>query len=149
MLKRLFDTPDDWVFAWMRLLTGIVFWPHGAQKLLGLFGGGGFQGTMRNFSNMGIPSFLVFVLIMVEFFAPIALVLGVLTRLAALAIAVDMFVAVVMVHRHIGFFMNWGGKQKGEGFEFHLLVFAVSIPLIIRGAGAFSLDRAISVKSTA
>ena len=87
--------------------------------------------------------FAAFLVILVEFFGPLLLFCGLLTRLAALALAFDMFMAVMLIHRHVGFFMNWAGKPRPEGFEFHLLAFAVAIPLIIRGGGSLSVDRAI------
>jgi putative oxidoreductase len=128
----------------MRVMAAVVFFPHGAQKLLGWFGGAGFHGTIAAMGRInGVPAFFAFLVIVVEFFGPLALFAGFLTRLAALALAFDMFMAVMLVHRHIGMFMNWTGRQRGEGFEFHLLAFAVLIPLLIRGAGSLSLDRVI------
>jgi putative oxidoreductase len=58
-----------------------------------------------------------------------------------------MAVAVLMIHRQFGFFMNWSGAQKGEGYEYHLLVFAIATALLVRGGGALSLDRALSRES--
>ena len=149
MLRSLFETSDDATLTWMRVLLGVVFWPHGAQKLLGWFGGGGLHGTLAAFTRMGIPAFFVSLVIMTEFFGALALILGLLTRLAALATAVNMFMAVLLLNGHFGMFMNWSGRQKGEGIEFHLLVFALAIPLIIKGAGAFSVDRLIAGHRTA
>ena len=79
-----------------------------------------------------------------EFFGSIGLISGFLTRLAGLGILSNMFVAIAMVHHRFGFFMNWTGLQKGEGYEYHLLVLAIAIYLIIRGAGAASVDRLLS-----
>ena len=143
MLRSFFNTPQDCVLTFMRMVMAGVFFPHGAQKMLGWFGGAGFHATMSNFQRMGIPAFAVFLVIVVEFFCPLALFAGFLTRLAALAIAFDMFMAVMLVHRHVGFFMNWAGRPRLEGYEFHLLAFAVAIPLVIRGGGSLSVDRAI------
>jgi putative oxidoreductase len=143
MLKSLFDTPHDCVLTFMRIMAAVVFFPHGAQKMLGWFGGAGFHGTIGLMGNMGVSPFFAVLVIFVEFFAPLALFFGLLTRIAALALAFDMFMAVMLVHRHVGFFMNWAGKPRPEGLEFHLLAFAVLIPLLIRGGGSLSLDRAI------
>jgi putative oxidoreductase len=90
--------------------------------------------------GMGIPALFAILPIIVEFFGSIALILGLVTRLVALGIAVDMVVAVWTVHRHNGFFMNWEGEKEGEGFEFHILVVAIAVALVIGGSGAFSLD---------
>lgn len=149
MFKKLLATSNDSVLAFMRVMLGIVFFPHGAQKVLGWFGGYGFSGTMGFFtSQLHIPAPLAFLVICTEFFGSLALIFGFLTRIAAFAIAFEMLVAILMVHIHFGFFMNWFGNQKGEGFEYHLLTLALAIATLIRGAGAFSVDRALSSKPT-
>jgi putative oxidoreductase len=128
----------------MRLVLGAVFFAHGAQKVLGWFGGNGFSGTMGYFTKgMDIPTPFAAVAIMAEFLGGIGLLFGLLTRLAALGIALVMAVAISLVHASNGFFMNWTGAQHGEGFEFHLLVIAIAVSLFVRGAGAWSLDRLI------
>jgi putative oxidoreductase len=145
MLKMLFQTEDDKVLTILRLVLAVVFLAHGSQKMLGWFGGYGFKATMGFFTQtMHIPAALAFLAISAEFFGGLGLLLGLLSRVAAFGITVNMLVAVFMTHLPNGFFMNWTGQQKGEGFEFHLLVIALTLALIIRGAGAFSLDRAIS-----
>jgi putative oxidoreductase len=146
MFRRLLATEDSTATAILRLVLGVVFFAHGAQKMLGWFGGFGFAGTMGFFTGVAhIPAPLAFLAIAAEFFGGIGLILGFLTRIAALGIGVNMVVAILTVHLPFGFFMNWTGAQKGEGFEFHLLVLAIVAFLVIRGAGAFSVDRALSV----
>src|SRR6185436_8448339 len=131
--------------AILRLVMGVVFFAHGAQKLLGWFGGFGFSGTMGFFTGtMHIPAPLAFLVIAAEFFGGLGLILGFLTRIAAFGIAATMVVAIGMVHSVFGFFMNWSGTQKGEGFEYHVLVLAMTVFMMVRGAGAFSVDRAIA-----
>lgn len=128
-LKKLVGTPNDPLLTVLRLTLGVIFFAHGAQKTLGLFGGYGFSGTMGFFTNvMHIPAPLAFAAIMAEFLGGIALVLGLASRLAALSIAVTMLVAIVMVNARYGLFMNWFGTQKGEGIEYHLLAIAVALP---------------------
>jgi putative oxidoreductase len=145
MLNRLFATDDSGTTAFLRLVLGLVFFAHGAQKMLGWFGGFGFSGTMGFFtSGMHIPAPLAFLAIAAEFFGSLGLIFGFLTRIAAFGIATNMVVAFFLVHRAFGFFINWTGAQKGEGFEFHLLVIAIAVFLMIRGAGAFSVDGAIA-----
>jgi putative oxidoreductase len=144
MLKRLMGTSNDVSFTVLRLILGVVFFAHGAQKMLGWFGGFGFHGTMGAFTQMGMPAALAFLIICTEFFGGLGLVVGLLTRIAALGITGLMIGAIFMVHLANGFFMNWMGTQKGEGFEYHLLVIAMAVVLVLRGAGAFSLDRALS-----
>jgi putative oxidoreductase len=129
----------------LRLTLALVFFPHGAQKVLGWFGGYGFTGTMGFFTGtMGLPYALALLPILTEFLAPFALVAGIFTRIAALAVGVNMLVAVLMVHMPNGFFMNWSGSQKGEGFEYHLLVIGIALALFAYGAGRWSVDAAIA-----
>ena len=146
MIRRLFATDDNTATAILRVVLGIVFFAHGAQKLLGWFGGMGFSGTMGFFTGaMHIPAPFAFLAIAAEFLGGVGLVLGFLTRIAAFGIGVTMMVAIVTVNSAVGFFMNWFGTQRGEGYEFALLVLAITTFLIIRGAGGFSVDRAITV----
>ena len=144
MLKRLMGTTEDVSLTTLRVVLGVVFLAHGAQKMLGWFGGYGFHGTMGFFTHMGMPAAVAFLIICTEFFGGLGLIVGLLTRIAALGIAGLMIGAIFMVHLPNGFFMNWMGKQKGEGIEYHLLVLAMAAALLLRGAGAFSLDRALS-----
>jgi putative oxidoreductase len=145
MIRKLFATDDNSATVILRVVLGVIFFAHGAQKMLGWFGGYGFSGTMGFFtSTMHIPAPLAFLAIAAEFFGSLGLILGFLTRIAAFGIAVNMVVAVGMVHSAFGFFMNWTGQQKGEGFEYHLLALAVTAFLMIRGAGAFSIDRTLA-----
>jgi putative oxidoreductase len=137
-------TSNDVALTILRLGLGVVFLAHGAQKLLGWFGGYGLHGTMSFFEHMGMPAPVAFLVICTEFFGGLGLIVGLLTRIAALGIGVEMIGAIFMVHLKNGFFMNWYGTQKGEGFEYHLLAIAVAAALLLRGAGAFSLDRALS-----
>jgi len=148
MLRKLFATDDNTATAILRLVLGVVFFAHGAQKMLGWFGGFGFSGTMGYFTaTMHIPAPLALLAIAAEFFGGLGLILGFLTRIAALGIATNMVVAIATVHSAFGFFMNWAGTQKGEGFEYHLLVLSMTAFLMIRGAGALSVDRAIATAS--
>ena len=144
MLKKLMSTSNDVSLTILRLVLGVVFFAHGAQKMLGWFGGFGFHGTMGSFGHMGMPAAVAFLVICTEFFGGLGLIVGLLTRIAALGIGVEMIGAIFMVHLQNGFFMNWMGNQKGEGFEYHLLAIAVAAALLLRGAGAFSLDRMLS-----
>jgi putative oxidoreductase len=121
----------------------MVFFAHGAQKALGWWGGPGYSTTLNSFAGMGIPVAFGILAIMAEFLGGIGLVFGLLTRIAAFGITCVMAVAVFLVHVPNGLFMNWAGNQKGEGFEYHILAIAISLTLMVRGAGALSLDRLI------
>lgn len=145
MFKKLLSTSNDVDLTTLRLVLGVVFFAHGAQKMLGWFGGFGFSATMGFFTHQsGLPAPLALLVIATEFFGGLGLILGLLTRIPALGVGVEMIGALVLVHLPNGFFMNWYGNQKGEGFEYHLLAIAIAAVLLIRGGGAFSVDRALS-----
>jgi putative oxidoreductase len=145
MFRKLVNTTGDSALTIVRLVLGIVFFAHGAQKVLGWFGGFGFSATMGAFTQgMHIPAPLAFLAICAEFLGGIGLILGFLGRVAAFGIACNMLVAVLTIHRHFGFFANWYGNQKGEGFEYHLLVLAIAFAIMWKGSGALSVDRALS-----
>jgi putative oxidoreductase len=148
MFRKLLVTDENTATVVLRFVLGVVFFAHGAQKMLGWFGGYGFSGTMAYFTGPAhIPPVLAFLAIAAEFFGGLGLIFGFLTRIAAFGISVNMLVAIATVHSASGFFMNWSGTQKGEGFEYHLLVLAMTVFLMIRGGGAFSLDRALTIAS--
>jgi putative oxidoreductase len=147
MTRKLFATDSDFATAIVRLVLGIVFFAHGAQKMLGWFGGYGLHGTMDFFTQaMHIPAPFAFLAIAAEFFGGLGLIVGFLTRIAAFGIFANMLVAIAMVHHNFGLFMNWTGTQKGEGFEYHLLAIAIAGLLMIRGAGVASIDRFLAVR---
>lgn len=143
-IQLLCKTNDSFAPLIARLTLGIVMFPHGAQKALGWFGGYGFTGTMNFFTQqMHIPAPLAFLAITAEFAGSIGLIVGCLSRIAAFGIATNMVVAILTVHAANGFFMNWYGQQKGEGFEYHLLAIGLALIVIFHGAGKASLDRLI------
>jgi len=146
-MKALFATDEAWSSLILRVMLGIVMLPHGAQKLLGWFGGFGFAGTMGFFTEqMHIPAALAFLVIMGESFGSLGLIAGFLARVSAFGVLCIMLGAIFMVHLPNGFFMNWAGKQAGEGFEYHLLVIGMSLALLIAGGGKWSVDGAIAKK---
>lgn len=147
MLKKLFTTDDDAGLALIRIALGVVMFPHGAQKVLGWFGGYGWSGTMGFFTGqMGIPALFAVLAILAEFLGSLGLITGLLGRVAAFGILSNMVVAVLMVHGKVGFFMNWAGTLQGEGFEYHILAAAMALLIVWKGSGAYSVDRMIAVK---
>jgi putative oxidoreductase len=144
MLQWLLQTDSGVVGLILRITLAVVMFPHGAQKVPGWFGGHGFRETMKFFTASGVPAILAALAIAAEFLGPLGLAVGLLTRVAAFGIACVMLVAILTVHWPNGFFMNWYGNQKGEGFEYHLLALGIAIALIIVGAGAWSLDGALA-----
>src|SRR5262249_30960101 len=143
-MRRFFATDDSWVSFVQRVLLAVVFFPHGMQKLLGWFGGQGWDTTIGQFTAKGMPAVIAALVIIAESFGAIGLFLGFFTRLTAIGISAVMLGAIFLVHAKIGFFMNWTGQQRGEGLEYHLLALALSLPLIVTGAGAWSLDGLIA-----
>jgi putative oxidoreductase len=145
MLKKILSTENSYSAFVVRLTLGLVMFPHGAQKMLGWFGGYGFSGTMGFFTEkMGLPAAFAALAIIAEFAGALGLITGLLSRVAAFGIASVMVGAILTSHLANGFFMNWFGNQTGEGYEYHLLALGLAIAVIIQGGGALSLDQKIS-----
>lgn len=144
-LSRFLATDADWGAATARIALAIVIFAHGAQKLFGWFGGYGFEATLGWFTqSVGVPAPLAVLIILAESAGMVALAAGLAGRFLAGSIAAIMLGAVFITHLPHGFFMNWAGTQKGEGFEFHILAVALAAVVAIRGSGALSLDRWLS-----
>ena len=147
MFRKIIGTSDDKILTLLRVVLGIVIFPHGAQKVLGWFGGFGFAGTYGFLTQqMHIPAALAILVFAAEFLGSIGLLVGFLGRVAAFGIAVNLAVAVFLVHLPNGFFMNWSGQQKGEGIEFFILAIGIAIAIMIGGSGAYSIDLALTRK---
>ncbi len=141
--KNLFSTrSDDWSALIVRLTLGLILFPHGAQKLLGWFGGYGFTGTMDAFTQgMHLPWIIAFLVILIESIGSLALIAGVATRFFSLAMLGNFIGIILTAHLHNGFFMNWYMQPgKPEGFEYHLLILGLAIAAIIAGGGKWSVD---------
>jgi putative oxidoreductase len=147
MLKVLLKTDNSIGTIVLRLALGIVMFPHGAQKVLGWFGGPGYEKTLEIFTNqMHFPVFAVILLMITELGGSLCVISGLFTRVFALAIGIAMAICAAMNHLQNGFFMNWFGNQKGEGFEFHILVVGIALALAVKGGGALSVDRMLTEK---
>jgi putative oxidoreductase len=145
-MLNLFSTDTDWTLTAIRVILGVVFFAHGAQKVLGWFGGAGLKQTLRTMHEfVGLPVPLAFVAVMSEFLGGLGLIVGLLSRVAAVGICVTMISAIAMVHWRFGLFMNWLGDRKGHGFEYHLLAIGLAIVIIVGGAGPMSLDRLVFI----
>ena len=140
MIKLLLHTNADWVLTMTRLFLGLIFFAHGAQKLLGWFGGPGLHATLQTFAqHLRIPAPIALLVISAELFGGLGLMLGLLSRIAAVGIVLTMLGAVA-VHYRNGLFMDWYCSRKGHGIEYHLLAIALGLVVIVKGAGAFSMD---------
>src|SRR5687767_11265257 len=144
-LRAIVRTDSSWVPAVARIALGVVMLPHGLQKTLGWFGGYGFTNTMQWFTgSMHVPWIFGFAAILAESIGALALIAGFATRIAAVGVGAVFVVAIAAVHAPHGFFMNWSGAQKGEGIEYFILGFALVAIVLIKGAGAASIDRRLS-----
>jgi putative oxidoreductase len=144
MLAWLVRTDGDWVITIIRIVLGVVFFAHGAQMALGWFGGAGLESTVRTMrEDLRIPEPLALLSVAAQFLGGLGLIVGLLSRVAAFGIAIVMSVALLVVHRKFGFFMNWFGEKQGHGIEYHVLVLALAFTVMIKGAGAFSLDQVV------
>lgn len=141
MIKKILNTESNWGAFVARLALGIVLFPHGAQKMLGWFGGLGFTATIDAFTDqMSLPWLVAFAVICIEFFGSIFLVLGFASRLWSLAIG-GLFIGIIFTtHLEHGFFMNWYGNQAGEGYEYALLMVGIALAVLINGSGKYALD---------
>ena len=146
MKKLLATDSNNRTALIVRLALGIVIFPHGAQKLLGWFGGYGFNGTMGFLTGMAhLPWILALMVILIESFGALFLVFGFLTRIAAFGMLVNFIGIIITSHLKNGFFMNWANTPNaGQGYEYHLLVIGVSLALLIAGGGKASVDAALT-----
>ena len=144
IVQRLLAPGSGWGPLALRIPVGLIFMAHGAQKLFGAFGGYGLEGTGQWMGSIGLsPGYLMALLAgSAEFFGGLALVLGLLVRPAATALAFAMLVAIFAVHIDKGLFV------ANNGYEFGLALFAVAVSLVVSGAGRASLDAALVSRST-
>lgn len=139
VVKKFLRSSNDVTLALMRLILGVIFLGHGGQKAMGWFGGYGWNGTMHMFTGMmHFPAFFAACAILAEFVGGILLIIGFLSRLAALGIAINMMVAILKVHLHNGLL---GAGPQHPGFDFPLACLALAILIIMKGGGALSVDR--------
>ena len=143
MKQLIFNANNDWSGFILRLTIGLILFPHGAQKLLGWFGGPGFREEMEHLQHMHIPWVIALMVILIEFFGAVSLLIGFASRLWGLAFVLLFTGIIFIAHIQNGFFMNWFGNQQGEGFEYHLLVIGLCLALVVNGSGRMSVDRVI------
>ncbi len=145
LVKQFLKTNPNGGLSIPRLILGLVIFPHGAQKLLGLFGGYGYSATMESLTTqMNLPSIVAFSVIMIEFFGSISLILGFFSRFWSTAL-ICMFTGIIITTQlEHGFFMNWFGNQAGEGYEYSLLIIGLALTIVVNGSGKWSIDGLIS-----
>jgi putative oxidoreductase len=145
MKNKIFNTNNDLTGLIIRLTLGLILFPHGAQKMLGMFGGYGFSGTMNFFTGtLHLPWIIGFLVIIIEFVGALSLIAGFASRIWS-ALTIILFIGIIFTsHLDNGFFMNWFGNQKGEGYEYHLLVIGLSLAILVNGSGKYSADKLIT-----
>ncbi|HET7424918.1 MAG TPA: DoxX family protein [Gemmatimonadales bacterium] len=142
-MSRLFRTTPTPLPTLARVAVGLILFPHGAQHVLGWFGGYGFHGTLGWMTGtLGFPAVLAVLALVTEITAPVALILGLGGRIAAIGV-IGLMLGAISTHVANGFFMNWFGALPAgsEGFEYHLLVIALAGVVVLGGSGAWSLDQ--------
>lgn len=139
-ISRILSSDDSLAPLALRIAAGVIFAAHGAQKLFGWFGGYGLEGTGQWMASIGLEPgyFMALAAGSAEFFGGLLLIAGLLTRPAAVVLAITMVVAIVTVHLQNGLFMS------NNGYEFGLSLLAISISLAVSGAGRFALDNALA-----
>lgn len=143
-IQFVFGTFPSWSHLVVRLVLGVIFFAHGAQKVFGWFGGPGLSQTIAGFRQMGIPPAATAVAAFIECLGGLAMIVGFLTRPAAVGLIVVMLVAISKVHVRNGFFLNWSmAPGKGHGYEFNLALIAMALSILLGGAGMWSVDRLI------
>lgn len=125
----------DWALLVARIVVGVIFMAHGAQKLFGAFDGPGLSAVVQMMGPLG------YLVTIGEFFGGLGLIFGFLSHFSAAPITLIMLGAATTVHGKFGFFMNWAGNQAGEGFEYHLLAIGALLPIVIAGPGRFAVGR--------
>ena len=144
MIRYLLQTEPDYIISFLRMIAGIIIFPYGMQKLLGWFqplgGGIGTKDTLQQLGKKKIPAVIGWLVIIGQSFGSIALLIGLLGRVAAAGNFI-IFTGALLTHAAAGWHMNWDGKKKGEGMEYFILLLSILLAIIIKGSGALSVDR--------
>ncbi|KIQ25414.1 DoxX [Flavobacterium sp. MEB061] len=142
MKNKLLETSESYAPLILRVVLGFVVLMHGMQKLLGWFGGFGFSKTMLFFTeSVGLPWIMGFLVILLETLGAIALIIGLGTRVIAFFYILLPLGMIFTTHLKNGFFMNWFGTLKGEGYEYFILWIGIALALFILGGGKYAIDK--------
>jgi putative oxidoreductase len=147
MFKKIIRTTDNYSFTFLRAALGMVLLAHGVQKAFGWFNGFGWNNSINYFTGtVGLPYTLAAFVILIETLGAVLLIVGFAGRINAALMAIVIAGAFFVDHVHNGFYMNWFGVQKGEGYEFDILFWVISIAIVINGSGKFSIDKWLTNK---
>ena len=148
MISKLVATESRIELTILRLTLGVVLLAHGLQKAFGWFGGFGWTNSIHYFTNtVGLPYILAAFVILIETVGAFLLIAGFAGRINAALMGIVIIGAFFQDHLPNGFYMNWFGNHKGEGFEFDILFVAIALVLTLKGSGAFSIDRLLTGKN--
>jgi putative oxidoreductase len=137
IIEKLLQTDANHVYTFLRVICGIIILPYGLQKLG--FGGVGIKATLQDLKTKKVPQFIAWLIIISQSFGSVALIIGLLGRLAAGG-AFIIFTGALIVHLPDGWMLNWFGKKKGEGIEYFVMLLAMLLIIIVKGSGAMSID---------
>ena len=140
-MKKILSTDNNYSWLLLRVTLGTIMLAHGVQKAFGWFGGFGWDNSINYFKGVGLPAFLGASVILIETVGALLLIAGFAGRIIAGLMAIIMIGAFAIEHVPHGFYMNWFGNHKGEGFEFDILFWSIAIVLVINGSGKYSLDK--------
>ena len=142
-MDMLFGTFASKSLLIVRIVLGVIFVGHGAQKVFGCFGGPGLRGVIGYFRQaLGVPAPLTVLAAFTELLGGLAMIVGLLVRPAAVGLILVMLVAIAKVHWRNGFFLNWSLEPgKGHGYEMNLALIGMALAMLVGGAGALSIDR--------
>ena len=144
MKNLIFKTNNDWTGLVLRLIMAIVMIPHAIQHTVGGLGGYGYTGVMGYFTqSLHIPWLIAFSVIAIEVVTPVLLISGLASRICSALLIILMIGIIFSSHVQFGFFINFLGNQKGEGYEYHLLYIGLALATFINGSGKFSVDQRI------
>jgi putative oxidoreductase len=139
MIEKLLHTDPDYAWTFLRIIAVLIVVPYGMQKLFGWFGGPGIDGTLKDLASRRIPRSIGWLIIIGQSCGSAALLSGFLSRVAAGGLVV-IFIGAVVVHLRDGWMMNWYGRKSGEGIEYFVMQLSLLILIILKGAGALSVD---------
>ena len=139
MIEKLLHTDPDHAWTFLRIIAGLIVFPYGMQKLCGWFGGPGIGGTLKDLDSRRIPRSIAWLIIIGQSFGSVAMLSGFLARVAAGGLFI-IFVGALIVHSRDGWMMNWYGKKNGEGIEYFVMLVSFLVLIILKGAGAASVD---------
>ena len=144
MMKILLHTDSDYVYTFLRIIAGLIVFPYGMQKLFGWssapgFGAPGIKGSLEQFTARNVPKLIAWLIIIGQSLGSIALMSGFLGRIAAGGLFV-VFTGALIVHLPDGWTMNWFKEKDGEGIEYHVMLLALLLIVLIKGSGATSID---------